>query len=68
MLAVSKGPQGQFRYGWWSSSTSSSHGTDFDHSETASPEDRRHARLLRVPARTEMTQSSCKHLEGREGQ
>ena len=33
-LAVSKGPQGQFRYCWWSRS---SHSTDFDISEIASP-------------------------------
>ena len=33
-LAVSKGPQRQFRYCWW---YRSSHGTDFDVSEMLSP-------------------------------
>ena len=32
VLAVSKGPQSQFRYCWW---YRSSHGTDFDISEIA---------------------------------
>ena len=34
VLAVSKGPQSQFRYCWWHGG---SHGTDFDISEIANP-------------------------------
>ena len=35
IVAVSKGPHSQFRYCWW---YRSSHGTDLDVSEIASPE------------------------------
>ena len=35
ILVVSKGPRRQFRFCWW---YRSSHGTDFDMSETAGPD------------------------------
>ena len=64
-MAVSKGPQSQFRYCWW---RRSSHGTDSEISEIADPASRLDYRPARRPIGAGGSPTTSKDLDPRQGE